>query len=68
MEWLLLNQHYAVLDSNALKVVVLEEVLSSELQLVSVLVSGGVSMKTMQCLLYRLTPETSIRNLSLECL
>ncbi len=47
MDWHLLNQHYVSLDSESYRISVLEEVLSSDLQLVQVLVSGMVSLKTM---------------------
>jgi len=47
MNWLLLNQFYAILGPLNFNVFVLEEVLSSELQLVQVLVSGPISFKTM---------------------
>ncbi len=46
MNWLLLNQHYVNLESRNYKIFVLEEVLSSELQLVLLLVSGLVSHQT----------------------
>ncbi len=45
--WHLLNQHYVNLDSRKCEISVLEEVLSSELQLVLLLASGTVSLKTM---------------------
>ncbi len=53
MKWHLLNQLYVNLDSENSKISVLEEVVSSDLQLVRVLVSGMVSSKTMNsvCLL-----------------
>ncbi len=47
MQWLLLNQHCVNLDSTNSKISVLEEVVSSEVQLVRLLVSGMVSSKTM---------------------
>ncbi len=47
MQWLLLNQHFVSLDSENFRISVLEEVVSSELQLVRLLVSGMVSQKTM---------------------
>ncbi len=47
MIWLLLNQHYVNLDYTNSRISVLEEVVSSDLQLVQVLVSGMVSSKTM---------------------
>jgi len=50
MQWHLLNQHYVNLDSKNSKISVLEEVVSSEQQLASVLVSGTVSQKTMTLL------------------
>ncbi len=50
MIWLLLNQHFVNSDSENFKMSVLEEVLSSELQLVLLLASGTVSYKTMMSL------------------
>jgi len=47
MQWLLLNQHYANMDTKNLGISVLEEVVSSEVQLVQVLVSGRISLETM---------------------
>ncbi len=47
MKWRLLNQHYVNLDSRSYQMCVLEEVISSELQLVQLLVSGMVSQETM---------------------
>ncbi len=47
MQWQLLNQLYVNLDYRNLGVSVLEEVVSSEAQLVQLLVSGMVSQKTM---------------------
>ncbi len=47
MKWLLLNQLCVNLVSKSLGISVLEEVLSSEQQLVQVLVSGTVSSRTM---------------------
>jgi len=47
MSWRLLNQHYVNLDYENCQVSVLEEVVSSEVQLVALLVSGTVSRKTM---------------------
>ncbi len=47
MQWLLLNQHYVSLHPIDLEISVLEEVVSSEQQLVSVLVSGHISLETM---------------------
>ncbi len=47
MQWRLLNQHYVNLDFVNSKISVLEEVVSSEVQLVSVLVSGVISSETM---------------------
>ncbi len=47
MDWHLLNQHFVSSDSESYKISVLEEVVSSELQLVQVLVSGSVSPRTM---------------------
>ncbi len=47
MLWLLLNQHYVSLGFKNLEISVLEEVVSSEAQLVQVLVSGLVSLETM---------------------
>ncbi len=45
--WHLLNQYYANLECRDCKISVLEELVSSELQLVQLLVSGMVSQKTM---------------------
>ncbi len=50
MKWHLLNQHCVNLDFGNSKISVLEEVISSELQLVRLLVSGTVSLKTMTLL------------------
>ncbi len=47
MQWLLLNQLFVNLDCINSKMSVLEEVVSSEVQLVRLLVSGTVSSKTM---------------------
>ncbi len=47
MKWHLLNQHFVNLEFKNLGISVLEEVLSSELQLVQLLVSGSVSLETM---------------------
>ncbi len=47
MNWLLLNQFYVNTDYTNSKISVLEEVVSSEQQLVQVLASGTVSLKTM---------------------
>ncbi len=47
MQWHLLNQHFVSLESIRCEISVLEEVLSSELQLVQLLVSGMVSHRTM---------------------
>ncbi len=47
MKWHLLNQHYVSLDYKNSGMCVLEEVVSSEVQLVVLLVSGTVSSKTM---------------------
>lgn len=47
MKWRLLNQHYVSLDPINLGISVLEEVVSSEVQLVSVLVSGHISSGSM---------------------
>ncbi len=47
MQWHLLNQHYVNLDIINSEISVLEEVVSSEAQLVSVLVSGRISSETM---------------------
>ncbi len=46
-KWHLLNQLYVNLDYQDLEMSVLEEEISSDLQLVSVLVSGTVSQETM---------------------
>ncbi len=62
MEWRLLNQHCVTLESEDYNVVVLEELISSDLQLAQLLVSGMVSMKTMLCLLSRENHLTSIKN------
>ncbi len=56
MTWLLLNQYYASMESKSLKISVLEEVVSSELQLVQVLVSGVISSETMTSLIHGITP------------
>ncbi len=48
MYWHLLNQHCVSLDYISSRISVLEEVLSSEAQLVQVLVSGHISTKTMR--------------------
>ncbi len=50
MNWHLLNQHYVSLDFKNYEISVLEEVISSELQLVLLLVSGTVSFETMTSL------------------
>ncbi len=68
MEWQLLNQHCVTLESEDYNVVVLEELISSDLQLAQLLVSGMVSMKTMQCLSSRGTLLTSTKNPRLELL
>ncbi len=47
MKWHLLNQLFVNSDYENSKISVLEEVVSSELQLVQVLASGIVSSKTM---------------------
>jgi len=47
MKWLLLNQHYVNLEFLNCRMSVLEEVVSSEQQLVQLLVSGLVSHQTM---------------------
>lgn len=47
MKWHLLNQLFVNLDSKNSEMSVLEEVVSSELQLVQLLASGTVSPKTM---------------------
>ncbi len=47
MKWHLLNQHYVSLEFPSLEISVLEEVVSSEQQLVQLLVSGTVSRQTM---------------------
>ncbi len=47
MQWHLLNQLYVNLDSENSKISVLEEVVSSDLELVRLLVSGTVSHRTM---------------------
>jgi len=47
MKWHLLNQLYVNSDTKSLEMSVLEEVVSSEQQLVLLLVSGSVSQKTM---------------------
>ncbi len=50
MQWLLLNQHFVNMECKSLGISVLEEVLSSEQQLVLLLVSGMVSTRTMTLL------------------
>ncbi len=62
MKWQLLNQHCVILESEGYNVAVLEDLISSDMQLASLLVSGMVSMKTMQCLLYREAQQTCIKN------
>ncbi len=47
MKWFLLKQHCVNLDPIDSEISVLEEVVSSEVQLVSVLVSGRISLGTM---------------------
>jgi len=47
MKWHLLNQHYVNMDFRNFEISVLEEVVSSEQQLVQLLVSGTVSPRTM---------------------
>jgi len=47
MEWHLLNQYCEISEFNNSAVWVLEEVISSELQLAQVLASGVISLKTM---------------------
>jgi len=47
MKWHLLNQHCVSMDYTNFAISVLEEVVSSEQQLVQVLVSGKVSLGTM---------------------
>ncbi len=47
MQWHLLNQHYVNLDYPSYAVSILEELVSSEQQLVQLLVSGMVSRQTM---------------------
>jgi len=54
MKWLLLNQLYASIFPTSSEISVLEEVISSELQLVQVLVSGQVSSRTMSSLFHGL--------------
>ncbi len=49
--WLLLNQLYVTLDYKDSVLCVLEEVVSSEVQLVQVLASGRISSKTMSLVL-----------------
>jgi len=51
MFWHLLNQCYVSMDYKNSRVSVLEEVLSSDLQLVLVLASGRISTKTMNSVL-----------------
>ncbi len=48
MQWHLLNQHYVNLHPINSVISVLEEVVSSEAQLVQVLVSGVISSETMK--------------------
>ncbi len=50
MQWHLLSQHFVSLEPINLRISVLEVVLSQELQLAQVLVSGLVSYKTMTSL------------------
>ncbi len=50
MNWHLLNQLFVSLESKSYQICVLEEVLSSELQLVQLLVSGTISQETMMLL------------------
>ncbi len=50
MQWLLLNQHFVNSECINFVASVLEEVVSSEAQLVQLLVSGMVSLKTMSFL------------------
>ncbi len=50
LEWLLLNQHLDSLERTNSRVSVLEELVSSEQQLVQVLVSGKVSSQTSKSL------------------
>ncbi len=50
MKWHLLNQLCVNLESENSEISVLEEVLSSEVQLVLLLVSGRISSKTMMSL------------------
>ncbi len=47
MQWLLLNQLFVNLDYQGYEISVLEAVVSSEVQLVQVLVSGRISQETM---------------------
>ncbi len=47
MQWQLLNQFYVSTDYRNSEICVLEEVISSALQLVALLVSGTVSSRTM---------------------
>ncbi len=51
MQWHLLNQHYVSLEFPNLNVSMLEEVVSSEQQLVQLLVSATVSHRTMSLVL-----------------
>jgi len=55
MDWLLLNQLCVPMQGTNSNSCVLEEVISSELQLVQVLVSGRMSFKTMISLAHSLT-------------
>ncbi len=50
MYWLLLNQYYVHMGLGKSEVSVLESVVSSEEQLVQVLVSGNISSETMTSL------------------
>ncbi len=60
MIWLLLNQLYVNLDYQGYKISVLEEVVSSEVQLVQVLVSGRISSKTMNSVNHHLVNSNLI--------
>ncbi len=53
MQWHLLNQLYVNLDYQNSVISVFEEVVSSELQLVQVLVSGMVCLETMNSVYQR---------------
>ncbi len=67
MQWLLLNQLFVSLDYKNFGISVFEEVVSSDQQLVQVLVSGSVSHKTMSSVSPEEDPFNQI-DLKEECL